>query len=164
VGDMLGGELLDSHDQYKFFVTFGVNHGDRWGPFVEDHYANKMCVGVDSERGGLILAEPLAAGTEFQLMRRNFEPLYTRDHAVALIDSIEAAGRRPVFGFYLNCAGRAAAYYGSDEEEAAHVQDAVDGRFPLLGVYEAGEITRVNDEMQLLDWTGIFNVFSVEDR
>ena len=31
----------------------------------------------------------------------------------------------------------------------------------LIGAYEAGEITSVNGQMQLLDWTGIFNVFTV---
>jgi small ligand-binding sensory domain FIST len=159
---LLGADMLDDHDHYKFFVTFGVNHGERWGDFVADNYANKMVVGVDPSRRGIVLAEPLATGTVFQFMRRNFEPAYTFDVATSLLDQIDAAGRTPVFGFYLNCAGRGAAYYGNDDEDAAHVQRAVAERFPLLGAYEAGEITSVNGQMQLLDWTGVFNVFSVQ--
>ncbi len=159
---LLGGDMLDDHNHYKFFVTFGVNHGDRWGEFIAENYANKMVVGVDAARRGIVLAEPLAPGTVFQFMRRNFEPAYTHDAASTLLDEIDASGRTAVFGFYLNCAGRGAAYYGNDDEDAAHVQRAVGDRFPLIGAYEAGEITSVNGQMQLLDWTGILNVFSVE--
>lgn len=159
---LLGREMLDDHDRYKFFVTFGVNHGERWGDFVAENYANKMVVGVDAARRGIVLAEPLATGTVFQFMRRNFEPAYTHDAAATLLEQIDASGRLPVFGFYLNCAGRGAAYYGNDDEDAIHVQRAVGDRFPLIGAYEAGEITSVNGQMQLLDWTGILNVFTVE--
>ena len=160
VGDLLGPAIADDFDKCKFFVTLGVNHGDRWAAFDEDHYANKMCVGVDADRRGLVISEPLPAGTEVQLMRRSIDPDYNYQNALDLIDGVYATGRTPFFGMYINCAGRAAAYYGSEEEEATYVQKAVDGKFPVLGAYEAGEITRVYKSMQLLDWSGILNVFS----
>lgn len=162
IGDILGPDLKGDHDKYKFFVTLGVNHGDKWEPFHGEHYANRMCVGVNAKRGGLILAEPFEEGTQVQLMRRNLDFAYNQEQAGALIESIEGERRKPLFGLYINCAGRAAAYYGSDEqEEASFVQAAVDDRFPLLGIYEAGEIAQFHDEMHLTDWSGIFNVFSV---
>jgi hypothetical protein len=160
IGDILGPDLRKDYQQYKFFVTFGVNHGQKWGDFHEDHYANKMCVNVDLKRGGLVMAEPLAEGTEFQIMQRNFDMQQNLEASRALLNEVEASGRVPFFALYINCAGRAAAYYGSQEEEADYVARGIDSRVPMLGIYEAGEIARVNDEMHLLDWSGVLNIFS----
>ncbi|MBL9117283.1 MAG: FIST C-terminal domain-containing protein [Verrucomicrobiaceae bacterium] len=160
IGDILGPELRGDFQQYKFFLTFGVNHGGKWGDFVEDHYASRMCVNVDQKRGGIVLAEPLAEGDEFQIMRRNFDMRQYRAATAALVDEVVSSGSVPFFALYINCAGRAASYYGSQEEEAAYVAEGLGKRVPLLGVYEAGEFSRVNGRLQLLDWSGVLVLFS----
>jgi hypothetical protein len=160
VGDILGPQLRNDYQQYKFFVTFGVNYGEKWGTFNEDQYANRMCVNVDRSRAGLVLAEPLPEGTEFQLMRRSFDMDQYRSDTSSLLDEISTDNYVPFFALYLNCAGRAATYYGSEEEEAAYVSQGLNNRVPLLGVYEAGEITRIKQDLKLLDWSGVLLIFS----
>ena len=52
------------------------------------------------------------------------------------------AGRKPFFALYIDCAGRASAYCGSDGEEAAEVQRVLGREIPLLGIYCGVEIAR----------------------
>ena len=161
VGDILGPEIRDDHDQYKFFVTFGVNRGERWGRFRDQDYVNRMCVRVDAKRRGLSVAEPLAEGTEVQLMRREVDLAYTRDQAAELMQRLADEGRQPVLALYLDCAGRAAAYSEIEEEDGHYLQEGLGGSVPLLGLYGGGEMVRVGGAMETLDWTGVLNVLSV---
>lgn len=159
--DIFGSELAGDYQKLKFFVTMGKNLGDKWGNFKSTDYVNRMCVGVDQKTQGLRMAEiDLVEGSEFQLMRRGFDMDIIYDQTTHLIDEVEAAGRKPIFAMYLNCAGRAAAYSESTAEDAYAIQQAIDDRFPLMGIYEAGELAKVNGVLQVLDWTGIFCLFS----
>jgi small ligand-binding sensory domain FIST len=65
-----------------------------------------------------------------------------------------------VLAFYIDCAGRAAAYCGLDAEEADEVRKAVPPSVPLLGVYSGVEIAPIGGRAQALDWTGVLCVFS----
>lgn len=160
IGDLLGKDSAKSWREYSFFVTLGVNKGDKFGPFEEDLYANRLCLGVDKARKGLVMFEPdLVPGSEFQLMGRSMDFDYVSRRVLDLVHRVEAT-RRPFLAFYIDCAGRASAYSGTDEEEAAEVQRAVGGRLPLLGIYSGVEIARVGDHMQALDWTGVFCLLS----
>jgi hypothetical protein len=158
VAELLGPESGYGVEDYRFFVTLGVNKGDKFGPFREDDYANRLCCGVDEERGGLIMFEPdLVPGTEVQLMRRSVDFSYIEERTHDLLQRIE--GRRPFFALYIDCAGRASAYCGSEGEEAAEVQRAL-GDIPLLGMYCGVEVARVGDDLQPLDWSGVLCIFS----
>ena len=160
VGDLLGPEIQQDAEKVRFFVTLGVNHGEKWAPFQEESYVNRMVVGVQPERGALLMNEPIPAGTEVQMMRRSFEMAYNRRKTNELVERVLDAGRRPFFALYVDCAGRGATYYGSDEEEADHVRAAIGDDIPLVGIYEAGEIASVNGRMDILDWSGVLTVFS----
>ena len=144
---------------FGFFVTLGVNLGDRWAPYDSGVYLNRLCLKVDRRRGGIILFESdIVEGTRVQLMHRrvDFEDIQPR------IDRVFTAleGRRPVFALYIDCAGRAAGYAGVDREDALLVQQAVAGRVPLLGWYSGVEIASVLGRPRPLDWTGVFCLFS----
>jgi hypothetical protein len=159
IAELLGNDSDYTWDDYRFFVTLGVNKGDKFGPFREDDYANRLCCGVDEKRGGLVMFEPdLTPGTEVQLMRRSVDFEYIGRRTQALLDSLE--GRKPFFAFYIDCAGRASAYCGSEGEEAAEVQRAIGPDIPLLGMYCGVEIARVGAEPQPLDWSGVLCIFS----
>lgn len=160
IGELLGPSSGMAPGDYPLFVTLGVNKGDRFGAFKEENYANRLCVGLDEKRGGLVMFEPdLKAGMEIQLMRRSVDLEYMKEGLRHLDDRL--AGREPVLAFYIDCAGRAKAFCGMDREDASEIQAWAAGRVPLLGIYSGVEIARVGGNLQALDWTGVLSVFSV---
>ncbi len=161
IANLLGPESGKTWRDYSFFVTLGVNKGEKWGYFNEDEYANRLCMRVDKDRKGLVMFEPdLKPGSEVQLMYRSMDFNYISRKAKALLETIESQGRKPVFALYIDCAGRAAAYSGLDEEEAIEVQKTIAPHMPLLGIYAGVEIGKVRQEVQALDWTSVLCVFS----
>lgn len=147
-------------ENYPLFLIFGVNKGEKWGKFDERSYASRLCLAIDKERDGIVMFEPdMVAGTEFQLMCRSLEFGYMPPRIEQVFDTLD--GRKPVFAFYINCAGRAAGFAGMDLEDALVVQKAVGVRAPLLGIYTGVEIASVEGKPRGLDWTGVFCLFSV---
>ena len=161
LADIIGADSGLSFEDYGWFITLGVNKGDKWGPFREEEYANRMCVGVDRKRNALVMVEPdLVEGSEIQLMRRSFDFDYIYAETRKLLAAIAAEGRRPILAFYIDCAGRAGAYSGNDQEEAREVQKALGG-IPLLGFYTGVEIAQLaTGSVVPLDWTGVLCIWS----
>lgn len=160
VQELIGPAI--SPEAFAFFLIFGINKGDKWGEFDEEKYANRLCLAIDKPRNGIVMFEPdMQAGTVFQIMQRSLDLDYV---APKLQNAFSAlAGRRPVFAFYINCAGRAAGYGGTDLEDAITVQQVVSDRVPLLGIYSGVEIAPVMGRSRALDWTGVFCLLSVPE-
>ena len=159
VAEMLGPDSYKSWEEYPFFVTLGVNRGDKFGEFSEEDYANRLVMGVDKNRGGLVMFEPdLQAGQDIQLMRRSIDFNYIGERARDILARIE--GRRPFFALYIDCAGRISTYAGTEREEAEQVQQHICSKMPLLGMYSGVEIASVGGHMQALDWTGVLCILS----
>jgi len=140
---------VDASDwrDYPLFITLGINNGDRFGEYREDDYSVRLCMDVDMARRGLVFfGDDLQAGTVVQLMRRSIDYEYIRRRADALLDGLD--GRRPFLALYIDCAGRASAFCGSDREEAEEVQKAIGSRVPLLGWYVGCEIAKAGPVMQ----------------
>lgn len=149
-----------STKDYPYFLIFGINKGDKWGEFDENSYINHLCLAIDEERDGIVMFEPdMVAGTEFQIMYRSLDLDYIPPKIEKLFAGL--AGRKPVFALYIDCAGRAAGYAGTDLEDAVVVQKTVADRVPLLGIYTGVEIASVGGHPRGLDWTGVFCLFSV---
>ena len=160
IAGLLGADSEKTSNDYAFFVTLGVNRGDKWGEFHEELYQNRLCLRVDRNRRGLVMFEPdLLPGDEVQLMTRRIDSEAIAERAAGLLATVAAAGRRPIFALYIDCAGRASAYSGIDEEDGVAVQFAL-GEVPLLGLYSGVEIAKVGDAPCALDWTGVLCVFS----
>lgn len=159
IADLLGPDDETSWEDYPLFITLGVNKGDKFGEFKEEEYANRLCMAVDKERGGLVMFGPdLTVGSDVQLMRRSIDFDYIAERAQDLLERVK--DRRSFFAFYIDCAGRASAYCGTDGEEAEEVQKFIGPKIPLLGIYSGVEIANVGGAMQELDWTGVLCVFS----
>ena len=155
--ELLGSAI--SPEEYPFFLIFGINHGDRWGEYDEDYYASRLCLGIDKERGGIVMFEPdMVEGTEFQLMFQSLELDYIKPKINKVFDELD--GREPVFAVYIDCAGRCAGYGGMDMEDALAIQQTVAGRVPVLGLYTGVEIASIGGFPRGLDWTGVFCLFS----
>ncbi|MDR1650286.1 MAG: FIST C-terminal domain-containing protein [Synergistaceae bacterium] len=160
IDETLGGSI--SPEAYPFFLLFGVHSGRRWAEYDENIYASRLCLAIDREHDGIVMFEPdMTEGTEFQIMYRSFDLDYMKPKIDGVFELV--SGRRPVFGFYINCAGRAAGYGGVDIEDAVVLRDTVAGRVPTLGIYTGVEISRVQGRPRGLDWTGVFCLFSVPE-
>ncbi|MCL2683799.1 MAG: FIST C-terminal domain-containing protein [Synergistaceae bacterium] len=147
-------------ESFPFFLLLGVNKGDKWGDFDENHYASRLCLAIDPEHDAIVMFEPdMVEGTEFQIMYRSLDPDYMKPRIEGLFE--RTLDRQPVFAFYINCAGRAAGYGGIDIEDAVMVQRTVADRVPVLGIYSGVEIARIMGRPRGLDWTGVFCLFSM---
>jgi small ligand-binding sensory domain FIST len=159
ISQLLGPESDKDWEDYPLFVTLGVNKGDKFGLFREEDYANRLVMAVDKARGALVMFEDdLKAGFDIQLMRRSIDFTYVGRRANDLLARV--VERSPFFALYIDCAGRASAYCGTEREEAEEVQRVMQPRLPLLGMYSGVEIAKVGPDMQALDWTGVLCVFS----
>ena len=158
IDELLGHSINPGN--YPFFLILGINKGYKWGPFNEDNYASRLCLAIDQERGGIVMFESdMIKGTEFQIMFRSLDYSYMPAKIDRLFD--ELGDRKPVLATYINCAGRAGAYAGTDAEDARVIQTAVNGRVPLMGLYSGVEIAPVGGQPRGLDWTGVFSLISV---
>lgn len=148
-------------------LTIGVNHGERYGPPVESNYVNRLITGVVPDGTGIGMFEAdLRPGQEIQFLVRDNRSMFrsVREHVPAVLARIEHDGRRPVFGLYINCGGRTAAYSLTEHEEAGTVQQFLtEAGVPLLGFYSGVEIAPMMGRSRGLDWTGVL-VILAEDR
>lgn len=159
IAEFLGPDCDKSWEDYPLFVTLGLNKGDKFGEFREEEYANRLVMAVDQKRRGLVMFESdLKAGAEVQLMRRSIDFDYIARRTEDLLARI--GDRTALFALYIDCAGRAGAYCGTEREEAEEVQRLIGPRMPLLGMYSGVEIAKVGQDIQMLDWTGVLCVFS----
>lgn len=158
IGQIMGGHGKIENQDLPFFLTLGLNKGEKFVPFREENYANRLCFAVDEERKALIMFEPdLQAGDEVQLMRQSINLDYIEERMGGFIEQVEEYD--PFFALYIDCMGRAAAYNSLEEEEAAEVQAHI-GDIPLLGFYSGVEVARCGSDIQALDLTGVLCMFS----
>lgn len=145
-------------------LAIGVNLGERFGTYKENEYVNRLITGVLPEGDGIMIFEPdLANGTDIQFMLRDSNKIIesARRNAQELVQSVESSGKTPVFGFYIDCAGRTASHSDTRTEEATEVSQALtDRNIPMLGFYSGVEIAPVLGNSQGLDWTGVLLIFS----
>jgi hypothetical protein len=157
--EMFGG--AKDPTEFAFYVMLGVNQGDPWAPYEEENYSNCLCLRADVKRNQLIMFEPeLVVGTRFQLMSRSHDFSYIQSKVDGLFEQIGEA--QPFFALYINCAGRAGAYAGIEDEDAQHVQRAINARAPLLGFYSGVEIGPVRGQAKPMDWTGLLCLFTAQ--
>ena len=151
-------------EEFPFFMIFGVNK-DPGNPYNEVNYANRLCLAIDPPRNGIVMFESdMVEGTKFQIMYRSLDLKYIPPKIELLFQKAREQRRKPVLAIYIDCAGRAAAYGGGDLEDAEIVQNAVDSRVPLLGIYSGVEIAPILNKPRTLDWTGVFSLITTPGK
>lgn len=149
-------------------LTLGINHGERFEDPRETHYVNRLITGVMPDGKSIGIFEPdFEPGTEIQFMLRDSGKMMesARKNSEELMREIQNDGKKPHFGFYIDCAGRTAGFSHTETEEAAEIQE-VFHRYdtPLFGFYSGVEIAPLLHESRGLDWTGVLIVFAGEIR
>lgn len=158
---MLGLPLGGARGQeLSLLATLGQKQGDRYAPYDENSYVNRLILTADPQTGSITLFEPdFERGSEVQIMSRdNALMLDSVRRGVAALNQ-ETAGRDNLLGLYIDCAGRASARSGSSVEEAELVVQGLDASIPLMGFYSGVEIAPFAGLLSRpLDWTGVLTV------
>lgn len=145
-------------------LTVGVNLGNRFDVSEESTCVNRLILGALPDGKGISLFEPdLEKGTMIRFMIRDTDEMIrsARINAEGILEDIIAKGERPVFGLYIDCAGRTAEYQNIMSEEASIIQDVFNiYGVQLFGFYSGVEIAPMPDKSRGLDWTGVLLVFS----
>jgi len=145
-------------------LTIGVNYGDKYGDYKEEEYVNRLITGVLPDAKGIAIFEPdLEIGTEFLFMLRDSSKMMesARKKCSDLMQRIEKDGRKPAFGFYIDCAGRTARMSETIHEEADIICEIFKQRdIPLLGFYSGVEVAPLLGKSRGLDWTGVLWVMA----
>lgn len=145
-------------------LTIGVNHGDKYGDYREEEYVNRLITGVLPDEKGIAIFEPdLEVGGEFLFMLRDSSQMMESagKNCSDLMQRIENDGRRPVFGFYIDCAGRTALLSETLHEEADIIRENFNQKnIPLLGFYSGVEVAPLLGKSRGLDWTGVLWVIA----
>lgn len=145
-----------------FSVLLGRRVGDPIMDFSEEDFINRLIIGVDMERGSVSLfEEDIREGDQVQVMVRNNSLLM--DSVQRGVTASLAENEKGAFGMYIDCAGRASVFTGSENEESEQVVKLVDGAFPLMGFYVGREIAPFAGRSRPLDWTGVLVVFSLRE-
>ncbi len=145
-------------------ISLGVNLGAKYGAVSEENYVIRLITGVLPDDAGIGLFEPdLETGDEILFMLRDARKMMksARERAEDLMRRIRQDGHRPLFGFYIDCAGRTTRYAGTLSEEAAEIQTVFNRHnCPLFGFYSGVEVAPFGDRSRGLDWTGVLICFA----
>jgi hypothetical protein len=163
IDDKYGSQTWREQHPVKL-LTVGVDSGDKFEMPDESTCINRLILGALPNGEGISIFEPdLENGTIIRFMIRDADEMIksARENAEEIMGRIIAKGERPVFGLYIDCAGRTAEYQNIVTEEAAVVQD-VFNRYgvQLLGFYSGVEIAPMPEKSRGLDWTGVLLIFS----
>jgi hypothetical protein len=144
-----------------FVVTLGKKYGEQFTPFDEQMYVNRLVIGSNYEKGSVTIFEAdFKQGDMVQLMSRdNHLMVESVDKGTAeLMETIDLGNAG--FALYIDCAGRASGFSGSEIEEANVVRKTIGNGMPFLGFYSGVEIAPLLLRSRPLDWTGVLTVFT----
>jgi small ligand-binding sensory domain FIST len=140
-----------------------VNDGEKFQG-QENKYVNRLITGILPDGSGIGIFEPdLKEGMEIQFMFRDGHLMIesARNNSEQLLSRINEEGKSPVFGLYINCAGRTAELSDTETEEAAEIQNIMNKlSVPLFGFYSGVEVAPIYGQNRGLDWTGVLMVLA----
>ena len=161
IDELFGPDHKVPWSEFPFFVTLGLNKGDKYGEFNEADYANRLCLAIDADQKALVMFEPdLKAGDEIQLMHRSINLDYIQTGINSLKEKAE--GKKPLLYFYINCGGRAKPFAGGELEDVTEIQKVIGEDAPFTGFYSGVEVAKLGNHLQALDWTGVLCLLTEE--
>jgi len=152
-------------DDIPFLVTLGQKQGDPFAPFSEDLYVNRLIINSDPKTGTITLFESdFQQGSKIQIMSRDTRIMVdsVKKQTRHLLSSISTDDAE--FAFYIDCAGRASRFCGSETEEAGVATEEIGNLIPFLGFYSGVEIAPFFGRSRPLDWTGVLTVFTRKNQ
>jgi len=164
--DALYGNRDWRHQRPVNLLTIGKNYGERYKQPIEENYVNRLITGCLPNGEGIGIFEPdFKTGEEIQFMLRDTEKMIesAKKNSRELMDQIKADGKKALFGFYIDCAGRTSGYSNTKTEEASEIQSVFNQHnLPLFGFYSGVEVAPLLQKSRGLDWTGVLVVLAGE--
>ena len=165
-GDIFGGWLLSQMDLAGSavarlrargrVVTVAIDRMTFHRPvYVGDtgDYLVRNLIGVDAERGLLVIGEKVSNGDKIMFVRRD-EQAASEDMVHMLSQLRKRIDGPPQAGVYIACVGRGPAIFSPGNREIDIIHDSL-GRFPLVGFSANGEICN----NRLYGYTGVLLLF-----
>lgn len=144
-----------------FLVTLGRKYGDPYSPYNEGAYVNRLIISANPDDGSVTLFEAdFQQGEKIQIMSRDNRMMVesVEKRTAELLETLKED--KPQFALYIDCAGRASSFSGSEVEEAGVVRKIIGSSMPLLGFYSGVEIAPLLGRSRPLGWTGVLTVFT----
>ena len=144
-----------------FIVTLGKKYGEPYAPFNEQMYVNRLVIDSDHEKGSVTIFEAdFQQGDMVQVMSRDNHLMVESvgSGTAELIENTDLGNSE--FALYIDCAGRASGFSGSEIEEADVVRKTIGKSVPFLGFYSGVEIAPFLGRSRPLDWTGVLTIFT----
>lgn len=151
-------------DNLSLIMTLGEKHGDPLAPYDESAYVNRLIVTTNPEDGSVTLFEAdFQVGTKIQVMTRDNKLMLdsVKKRTREILESLDSS--KPVWGLYIDCAGRSSAFSGAEVEEASILQAELGKEIPFLGFYSGVELAPLLGRTRPLDWTGVLTLFTLEN-
>lgn len=115
--------------------------------------------GVDPVRRGLLVSDEVRPGMRIAFAVRDAKAA-REDLTSAVRDVLrEAHGAAPLFGIYLNCAGRGSGLYGQRDVDLKILRARL-GELPLAGMQSSFEVSEVGGKPALQLYTGVLGLFT----
>lgn len=121
--------------------------------------ALRAIVGVDPERGGIMLTDPLPEGTKVAFAVRDAHGARVDLEAHLRTLRRNCAGTAPTFGFFVSCAGRGRSLYETASVDVRLIQQHFPD-MPLVGLHSTFELAPLDGRLTPQIHTGIVSVFS----
>jgi len=116
-------------------------------------YLVRNLIGIDAERGLLVVGEKIAVGDRIMFVRRN-EKAACEDMVHMLSQLRRRIDTPPKAGIYVACVGRGPAIFSPSNREIDLIRNEL-GDFPLIGFSANGEICN----NRLYGYTGVLALF-----
>lgn len=115
--------------------------------------------GIDPIRGGLMVSEEVSVGRSLAFGVRD-APTARADLERGLREmEHEMAGAAPVFGLYVNCAGRGASLYGVADVDSRIIRSRFEG-LPVAGIQSSFEIVPMSGIPSLQLYSGVMALYT----
>lgn len=148
-------EIAGTDVAFSFSILLGRTMGNSRTGNHETEFVNRLIIAIDETEQSVSLFEPdIAVGDRVQVMVRDND-LLMRSIDNSVRDCLkELDGRSALVALYIDCAGRASVFTGSDLEESEHLAELL-GDIPLFGFFVGREIAPFGERSRPLDWTGV---------
>jgi small ligand-binding sensory domain FIST len=149
----LPGPVAASLERLGGHLFLGLPPDPLQEEILPGEYLVRQLMGIDEERGALVVAATVRAGEPLFVVLR--EAQAAREDLKEMLRRLGPEVRRGArFGFYFNCAARGTPLYGMSGIDTAFISSVL-GDLPIVGFFGNAEIAPLRGRNRLFTHTGV---------